>query len=176
MSNEYFNATGTPSTDSEILSANLRGEYSSVESGFDKMPALAANALKGVRVNAASAALEAFESGGTYTPTVTAVLNCGTAVAGKGFWTRAGNIVTFSGLAGVTAAGAGAVTFEISLPVSSNLAADDLSGSLNPVAGAATMTLAFVSLNAATDRMLVSYTSSGAAVQSVKFVSMYEVI
>lgn len=72
MSNEYFNASGTPADNSEVTSPNLRSEFTSVANGFDKMPALTGNALKTLRINASETAIEAQSdtgSEGTFVPT-----------------------------------------------------------------------------------------------------------
>ena len=68
---DYYTPSGTPVTDAEILSANLRAEFALIEDGTDKLPTLSVgNASKPIRVNAAGNALEAFSGGGTHTPTV----------------------------------------------------------------------------------------------------------
>ena len=58
MANEFYNHSGYPTTGSAGASANMRAELDAVAAGFDKLPPLAGNALKTVRVNAAGTALE----------------------------------------------------------------------------------------------------------------------
>lgn len=57
MSNPYFNASGVPAQGSALTSGTLRGEYSLVEAGFDKLPLLSGNGDKLVVVNSAGTAL-----------------------------------------------------------------------------------------------------------------------
>lgn len=56
--NEFYNHAGYPATNASGASASMRAELDSIASGFDKLPPLAGNALKTVRVNAAGTALE----------------------------------------------------------------------------------------------------------------------
>ena len=76
MSNSYFNATGIPATDAALTSATLRSELANIAAGFDKLPPLAGNGSKAVRVNAGGTALEAADGGSasvtTYTPATSA--------------------------------------------------------------------------------------------------------
>lgn len=55
MANPYYNASGAPGSGSGIISAPIRGEYTAVQAGFDKMPALTPNTI--VCVNAGGTAL-----------------------------------------------------------------------------------------------------------------------
>lgn len=57
--NEFYNHSGYPTTGSAGASANMRAELDAIAAGFDKLPPLAGNALKSIRVNAAGTALEA---------------------------------------------------------------------------------------------------------------------
>lgn len=63
MSNDYFVAAGTPSTGSQALSSTMRAEFSSIEDGFDKLPALSGNANKIIVVNAGATALSVLAPG-----------------------------------------------------------------------------------------------------------------
>lgn len=56
--NDYYSHGGYPATNAAGASASMRAELDSIASGFDKLPPLAGNALKTVRVNAAGTALE----------------------------------------------------------------------------------------------------------------------
>lgn len=58
MANDFFTVSGTPSTGSGLTSAPIRGEFTAIQTGFDKMPLLVSNASKPVFVNAAANALE----------------------------------------------------------------------------------------------------------------------
>lgn len=62
MSNPYYDHTTYPNPNAPGASAALRAELELISAGFDKLPTLAGNAGKLVRVNAAGTALEA---GGT---------------------------------------------------------------------------------------------------------------
>lgn len=59
MTTEYYSASGTPSTSSQGASASMRGEFSLVEAGFAKLPALSGNGNKVVTVNSGGTALTA---------------------------------------------------------------------------------------------------------------------
>ena len=80
---------------------------------------------------------DSYNLSGSWTPTMTAVLNV-SAVSANGLWkfTRVGDMVMFSGEAAVTptAAGPNNTRFGVSLPISSNFtsAANDASGTVTP--------------------------------------------
>lgn len=57
-SNEYYDSSGAPSTNSPGTSAPIRAEYDSVEAGFDKLPVLSGNGGLLIRVNAGASGLE----------------------------------------------------------------------------------------------------------------------
>ena len=58
-SNDFFTASGVPATGAALNSATMRGEFDSIEAGFDKMPTLTGNGNKVVTVNAGGTALSA---------------------------------------------------------------------------------------------------------------------
>lgn len=58
MSNDFFNASGTPSQTSGVTSPNVRAEFSAVAVGFDKLPTLTGNAYKITYVNASGTAMD----------------------------------------------------------------------------------------------------------------------
>lgn len=51
MSNDYYNASGTPGTGAQGASQPMRLEFSSIAAGFAKLPALTGNANKAVVIN-----------------------------------------------------------------------------------------------------------------------------
>lgn len=55
--NEFFTATGTPSTGSAISSSSLRTEFSAIETGLNKLPTMAAKGSYLVIVNPSGTAL-----------------------------------------------------------------------------------------------------------------------
>ena len=57
MANDFYNHGAFPATRSILSSASLRSELDSIAAGFDKLPALAGNALKLVGINTAATAL-----------------------------------------------------------------------------------------------------------------------
>lgn len=59
FANEYFNASGVPSTGAALNSATMRGEFSSIGAGFDKLPTMTGNGNKVVTVNSGGTALTA---------------------------------------------------------------------------------------------------------------------
>lgn len=60
--NDFYAPSGTPGTGSFGASANMRAEFSAIEAGFDKLPAMAGNGGKVVRVNAGGTALESSDT------------------------------------------------------------------------------------------------------------------
>lgn len=63
--NDFYSASGTPSTGSQGASAPVRGEFNALQAAFDKMPGLSGNGLKAVRVNSGASGLEAVAVTGT---------------------------------------------------------------------------------------------------------------
>lgn len=59
MANDFFNASGYPTTRASGASASMRSQLAAIAAGFDKMPVLTANGGKLVAVNAGATALEA---------------------------------------------------------------------------------------------------------------------
>lgn len=57
MSNDFFNASGSPSLASSGSSTVIRAEFDAVEAGFNKLPVVTANANKPVVVNSGATAL-----------------------------------------------------------------------------------------------------------------------
>ena len=68
MPNDFYNVSGAPSQGSFGSSATIRAEFTALAAGFDKMPALAGNNSKLLRVNSSGTALEALTSGGANMP------------------------------------------------------------------------------------------------------------
>lgn len=60
MSNDFYNVSGAPSQGSFGSSATIRAEFAALQAGFDKLPVLAANNSKLLRVNSSASGLEAF--------------------------------------------------------------------------------------------------------------------
>lgn len=55
--NDFFNASGVPSTGAALVSSTIRGEFANIGAGFDKMPSLTTNANKAVVINSGSTAM-----------------------------------------------------------------------------------------------------------------------
>lgn len=107
-------------------------------------------------------------AGSTWTPTTHNLSNLSSATGSSGQYLRAGNTVTASVNVTVNASGAGACAFEMSLPVSSNLAA------IGDLVGIGVTSLAEITLiyaETTNDRAKVEFiaTSSGSRVVSVHF-------
>lgn len=120
MSTPYYSASGIPATGSRAESATMRGEFSSIEAGFAKLPTLSANGGKMVAVNSGASGLEAVTTTGTgdavraTSPTlVTPVLGTPTS----------GTLTNCTGLpiSGVSGLGANVAAF-LATPSSANLA------------------------------------------------------
>lgn len=58
MSNQYYNGTGYPGYSANGDSASARSEFAAIQAAFDKLPALAGNGLRLVRINQAETAQE----------------------------------------------------------------------------------------------------------------------
>jgi hypothetical protein len=96
--NSFFNASGYPSTRAAGSSSSMRSELEAITAAFDKLPTLAGNGLKLLRVNAGGTAIEA------YTPD-TLALAAGSASApslsftgdsNTGLWSPAADTVAIS--------------------------------------------------------------------------------
>ena len=106
--NDYFTPSGAPATSSPGDSAQMRSEFNSISTAFDKMPVLTGSALRFIRVNASGTALEAVASpaftGGTIDDAAinldggSLVLPLGTAAAptaeGQVYWNSTTNKLT----------------------------------------------------------------------------------
>jgi microcystin-dependent protein len=65
--NDFYTASGAPAQGSQASSATIRGEFSAIQTGFDKLPTLSGNGSKAIVVN----------SGGTALTTTTGTLSLG---------------------------------------------------------------------------------------------------
>lgn len=63
MANEYYDATGVPGTGAPGSSAQMRAELRRIATGFDKLPVMAGNDGKFIRVNGSGTALEVGDIG-----------------------------------------------------------------------------------------------------------------
>lgn len=59
LANDFFTASGVPSTGAALVSSTIRTEFANIGAGFDKMPTLTGNGNKVVTVNAGGTALSA---------------------------------------------------------------------------------------------------------------------
>ena len=59
MSNNFYNKSGNPASNSAGDSSLIRAEFTNVQTGFDKLPVTTGNGNKLVQINAAGTALEA---------------------------------------------------------------------------------------------------------------------
>ena len=59
LANDFFTASGVPSTGAALVSSTIRTEFANIGAGFDKMPTLTGNGNKVVTVNAGGTALGA---------------------------------------------------------------------------------------------------------------------
>jgi len=124
-------------------------------------------------INVPTSALGTAHSG-TYTPTVSATSNVAASGVNLNNYCRIGNFVQVSGYMTVDVTSAGATSFEIDLPVASNLAnAFELSGS-----GAGQTSSEGIAIygSAANNTAVFQYTSVGTANQGVTYTFGYRVI
>jgi hypothetical protein len=59
MANEFYTASNVPATGAALSSATMRAEFAAVENGMDKLPIMAANGAKLVRIKSGANGLEA---------------------------------------------------------------------------------------------------------------------
>jgi len=83
MSNDFFNASGTPSQGSSLVSPGVRSEFASIAAGFDKLPTLTGNAYKITYINASGSAMSAIGGNGLLKISTTGVPSV--AVAGTDY-------------------------------------------------------------------------------------------
>jgi len=79
MSNDFFNASGTPSQGSSLVSPGVRSEFASIAAGFDKLPTLTGNAYKITYINASGSAMSAIGGDGLLKVSTTGVPTIATA-------------------------------------------------------------------------------------------------
>ena len=58
MPNDFYNATGNPPDNTNVVSPDMRAEFSAIAAGFAKLPTLTGNAYKIAYINAAGAAMD----------------------------------------------------------------------------------------------------------------------
>lgn len=111
---------------------------------------------------------------GTYTPTLTGVLNVTASTPRKAQWSRVGNVVTVSGQFDITPTGIGQVQIGISLPVASNF------GTAYECGGAGLTTVnsfaAGVYGDAANNRAELTYFDLSGIAETAVYTFTYEVI
>jgi hypothetical protein len=114
MTNPFYNPSGYPATRAPGASLNARAEFLLIQAGFDKLPTLAGNGLKLLRVNAGGTAIEtldpatymtAAQVAATYLPTATAAATYATIASLGAYLTSATAAATYLALAGGTMTG-----------------------------------------------------------------------
>lgn len=126
-------------------------------------------------VTAVSQTLDA----GTYTPTLTNVLNISSSTAFRANYSRVGNIVTVSGKASIDITNPSAATIlGISLPIASNLTnAQEANGTAVVYSGTVMSTPSIVEGNPPADNVVMVFISSADVSDNrVNFIFTYEVI
>ena len=103
---------------------------------------------------------------GTYAPTISATTNVASSVALQHSWLRVGNVVTVSGTCSITpTAGATLTQYNLTLPVTSNIAAtNELSGGGGVVVGTAANAAMCVG-DVANDACTIQFVSIGTGAQ-----------
>jgi len=135
---DWYTATGVPSTGSLASSAAMRGEFSLIQNAFTRLPALTGNNNEAIFVNAGGTALEALDAStardrlglalGTdvqaYDADLSAVAGLSTSglIVRTGSGTAATRSVTASG-AGLSVANGNAVSGDITLSLADDVAA-----------------------------------------------------
>lgn len=87
MSNDFFNASGTPAQGSQLVTPAMRAEFAAIAAGFDKLPALTGNAYEVVYINASGSAMASVSGDGLLKLSSTGVPSI--AVAGTDYMSAA---------------------------------------------------------------------------------------
>lgn len=103
MPNPYYSASGAPSQGSSGSSAVMRAEFLALVTAFDKMPTLAGNGGKLLRVNAGATGLEAYTH--DFLTTTAAAATYATIASLSSYLTSATAAATYVELAGDTMTG-----------------------------------------------------------------------
>jgi hypothetical protein len=99
MSNDFFNASGTPAQSSSIVSPNVRAEFAAIGAGFDKLPALTGNAYEITYINASGTAMASVGGDGLLKLSTTGVPSV--AVAGTDYVTSVEASITAASAAAI---------------------------------------------------------------------------
>lgn len=141
-----------------------------------KIPTLTVDAYGRVTI-ASENAIPALDSG-TYTPTLTPVLNVASTGATTGRYIRVGNQVTVSGQCFVTPTATGEVRFDIDLPIASNFPSNgDASGAGAVTSAASTIPrAALVFCNPTTDKIRLLFNAVDTTAQTIGYSLTYTII
>lgn len=114
---------------------------------------------------------------GTYTATITGVANVNASSAFKAQWKRVGNVVSVSGKVDIDpTADATLTSFRMSLPVASNLAAEQDLGGSGAGRGNFLGQAVAISGDATNNEAFFEFTSVGTDSASISFIFQYEVL
>lgn len=114
---------------------------------------------------------------GTYTPTMTGVLNVSAANGLKSQWMRVGNVVTVSGSCQITTAAATTTSCGMELPIPSNLASPgDCIGTIQQNIGTPVAGLLSLAGDTVNDRANITFTAVAASNNTYYFTFTYEVL
>jgi len=166
MANDFFNATGAPSTRSAGSSSPVRAEFAAIQAGFAKLPTLTGNGNKLVQVNTAgtgmvaslavastntaSAVVQRDASGNFSAGTITAALSGNASTSTK--------LATARNINGVAFDGTAAITVTASTPNALTAGSHLTGGAFN---GSAAVTLAVDATSANTASKVVARDASG---------------
>ena len=112
---------------------------------------------------------------GTYTPTLTNVLNLSASSAQVCFWSRNGDVVTVSGVVNVDPVAAGATVLALTLPLASSFLTTYQCAGVAASAGVAGL-VAAITADAVNDRALLSWVAVDVAAQDLSFTFQYRII
>lgn len=113
---------------------------------------------------------------GSYTPTLVSIANISSATPSDFNYMRVGSVVTVSGSIAITpTAGSTSTSLRMTLPISSNLAGNELNGVGHAASGSVSVTGAVYS-DTTNDQAQFIFISSGTGLQSYKLIFSYLIV
>ncbi len=113
---------------------------------------------------------------GTYTPTMTPVTNVTAAVANVCFYSRVGNVVTFSGTVSIDPTSAGSIEVGVSLPIASNFTGTSNAAGTFSAYTSGVSDQGSVTADATNDRLSFKGVVASTAYNSFAFTAQYRVL
>jgi hypothetical protein len=113
---------------------------------------------------------------GTYTPTSSALSNLNSATPGVARYIRVGNVVTIAGDVAVDAVGAGITSFELTLPVATDVSGGGLCNGTGAILGVSSYSAVEVAGNTSTDNIKLSYAAAAGGARTLHYHATYLIV